>query len=200
MISQNTPNKLSRRNWLRKAAFAATSAVVLPSFLTGCTDEQWEHLKSTPPPLGGAEDNWYHLKVTYKDRNDVTKEGYMGASGLSAGETDWDNMVINGYPGPSKFKLYPADENGFFYWEIDDGYWLSMRSSGWAYRSYEKQRIGWKIDDGKLYNSYWNLEKWRDYPMGAQWSEGLFTSKGYYVGVDLGDDRVLTNCVLELAQ
>jgi hypothetical protein len=44
MISQNTPNKLSRRNWLRDAALATTGAVVLPSLLTGCTDH--------PPGLG----------------------------------------------------------------------------------------------------------------------------------------------------
>jgi hypothetical protein len=51
------------------------------------------------------------------------------------------NMVINGYT--TKFKLHPRGD-GFDDWEIDDGYWLSMRASGWAYRSYYGQRIGWK--------------------------------------------------------
>jgi hypothetical protein len=41
--SEDMLKKLSRRNWLRNAAIAATSAVVLPSLLTGCTKEQWNH-------------------------------------------------------------------------------------------------------------------------------------------------------------
>ena len=41
MISKNIPNKLSRRNWLRGVAITATGAVVLPSFLTGCTDSDY---------------------------------------------------------------------------------------------------------------------------------------------------------------
>ncbi len=116
----------------------------------------------------------------------------MGASSHSSVETDCDNMVINGYT--SKFKLHPREE-GFDDWEIDDGYWLSIRATGWAYRSYYAQRVGWKIIDGKLYNNYWWMRMGR-LPAGCQWGEGLFTSKGYYVGMDLGDDKVLTNCEL----
>ncbi|MDB5241297.1 MAG: hypothetical protein JWP57_1922 [Spirosoma sp.] len=60
MISQNTPNKLNRRKWLRDAAIATTSAAVLPSLLTGCTDHPvnpGSGLGSVPPgpprpPLG----------------------------------------------------------------------------------------------------------------------------------------------------
>jgi hypothetical protein len=122
---------------------AATGALVLLLFLTGCTKEQWNHLGGHLPGggLGGAQDTWYRLKVTYTDKNGVTQEGYMGAASHSAGQTDWDNMVINGYT--TKFKLHPRGD-GFDDWEIDDGYWLSMRASGWAYRSYYGQRIGWK--------------------------------------------------------
>ncbi|RZM07969.1 MAG: hypothetical protein EOO88_50920, partial [Pedobacter sp.] len=46
MKSLNTPNQLSRRNWLRDAAIAATSAAVLPSLLTSCTDHR------IPPGVG----------------------------------------------------------------------------------------------------------------------------------------------------
>lgn len=42
-----TPNKLSRRNWLRDAAIAATGAVVVPSLLISCNDHK------VPPGLGG---------------------------------------------------------------------------------------------------------------------------------------------------
>ncbi len=191
--SDDMLKKPSRRNWLRNAAMAATGALVLLLVLTGCTKELQDIIKNPGGGLGGTPDKWYVLKVTYKDRNNVPQEGYMGASSHSSGQTDWDNMVIKGYT--SKFKLHPRGD-GFDDWEIDDGYWLSMRATGWAYRSYYAQRIGWKIVDGKLYNNYWDPNKWQNYPAGSQWGEGLFTSKGYYVGVDLGADRVLTNCTL----
>ena len=196
--SNDILKKPGRRNWLRNAAMAATGALMLLLVLTGCTKEQWDHLKNTPTGggLGGTQDTWYRLKVTYKDENNVAHTAYLGAAGGSYGETDWDNMVMGGYD--RKFKLYPAGD-GYDYWEISDGYWLSMRLSGWAYRSFYGQRIGWKIVDGKLYNSYWYPENWQDHPMGADWREGVFTSKGYYMGVDLGADKVLTNCVLEAA-
>lgn len=48
MQSQNTINKLSRRNWLRDTAIAATGVALVPSFLTGCTD----HLIPEPGELG----------------------------------------------------------------------------------------------------------------------------------------------------
>ena len=46
MISQNTPNQLSRRNWLRDAAIATAGAAVLPSLLTSCSDHR------IPPGVG----------------------------------------------------------------------------------------------------------------------------------------------------
>jgi hypothetical protein len=50
MEFQNTPNKLSRRNWLRDAAIAATSAVIVPSMLISCSDHK------VPPGVGGPVD------------------------------------------------------------------------------------------------------------------------------------------------
>jgi len=50
MISQNNPNKLNRRTWLRNAAIATTGAAVLPSLLTNCTD----HFEDTG--IGGTDD------------------------------------------------------------------------------------------------------------------------------------------------
>lgn len=46
MELQKTPNQLSRRNWLRDAAIAATGAAVLPSLLTSCSDHR------IPPGVG----------------------------------------------------------------------------------------------------------------------------------------------------
>lgn len=46
MLSQNTLKQINRREWLRDATIAATSAAVMPALLIGCTDH--------PPGLGGA--------------------------------------------------------------------------------------------------------------------------------------------------
>ena len=57
MELQHTPNQLSRRNWIRDAALTATSAVVLPSLLTGCDDHRLDPLKGglQDVPLTSAE-------------------------------------------------------------------------------------------------------------------------------------------------
>ena len=47
--SEDMLKKLSRRKWLRNAAMAATGAVVLPSFLTGCHKDVWDKLKGPLP-------------------------------------------------------------------------------------------------------------------------------------------------------
>ena len=58
MLPQNTPNQLNRRKWLRDAAIATTSAAVLPSLLTSCTDHR------IPPTVGiGAPLNHDELKA-----------------------------------------------------------------------------------------------------------------------------------------
>jgi len=55
-IKAEVLKRLSRRNWLRDAAMAATGAVILPSFLSSCTKEQWALVKSNVPGGGlGSE-------------------------------------------------------------------------------------------------------------------------------------------------
>jgi hypothetical protein len=192
--------RLTRRSWLHNATMAATSAVMLFFVLTGCTKEQWDHLKNTPHPgggLGSGPSIWYNLKVTYKDNEGKTREGFMGPIGT--GGDYFEYMKIG---GKSKFRLHPG-ENGFEYWEIDDGLWLTLSYWGWAYRSDSSNRVGWKIVNGKLYSDY---SRWEDYPLGCEWysSSDYWDSPdvppAYYVGVDLGDDKVLTNCELVPAQ
>ncbi len=174
--------KLSRRNWLRNAAIMATSAVML--FLTGCTKEQWDNVKGHVPgggSVGGEQDTWYKLKVTYYPDPlwAMTRVDYMG-------QID-DYMIIgNQY----KFRLYPG-QNGFNYLQLEDGSWMNLTYSGWAYSSSEEDRVGWKIVDGKMYSNY---TRWKDYPLGCQWREPLAGFKAYYVGVNFGDHYVLTNC------
>ncbi|HLL41989.1 MAG TPA: hypothetical protein VK369_02570 [Segetibacter sp.] len=96
--SEDMLKKLSRRNWLRNAAIAATSAVALPSLLTGCTKEQWNHLKNTPYPgggVGGAQD-YGVMKCT----NIVTNEflGYLGTA------TNEYADIVSDISAASKFK------------------------------------------------------------------------------------------------
>ncbi|MBF9255757.1 hypothetical protein I2I11_20835 [Pontibacter sp. 172403-2] len=60
MISKNASNKISRRNWLRGVAITATSAVLLPSFLTGCIEnDDIPPVFGSTPPLTPAEFDLY---------------------------------------------------------------------------------------------------------------------------------------------
>jgi hypothetical protein len=52
-IKADILKKLSRRNWLRNAAITASGTVLLPSFLTGCTKEQWDDIRGHVPNGGG---------------------------------------------------------------------------------------------------------------------------------------------------
>ncbi len=185
---------LSRRSWLRNVAIAATGAVMLLLVLNSCTKEQWDNVKGHVPGggLGSTPDIWYNLKVTYKDKEGVSKVGWMAPTK----DIYWgfyDFMVIR-EDFKSKFRLHPG-EDGFEYLEIDDGYWLSLNYDGWAYRSNnEYNSVGWKIVDGKLYSNY---SRWEGYPLGCRWN---IKYQYYFVGVGLGDYNVLTNCELVPAQ
>ena len=195
--------KLSRRNWLRNAAIAATSAVALPSLLTGCTKEQWNHLKNTPHPGGGLGNEpsvWYHLQVNYTDKDGNARQGYLGPVDPSSDPNwwatrNWAEMLVGG-TFRSKFKLHPRSD-GWDEWEIDDGYYLSVHGYGekFFFRDdyYPEDpingdiNVGWSIINGKLYNNYY-VNK----PAGCEyWSFGD-TVPGYYVGCDLNNDNVFT--------
>lgn len=161
-----------RRSWLRGAALKAASVAMLFFMLTGCTKEQWNNVVRKAPGrgVGAAPDQWYILQVTYYP--------YPGG-GIA--EKDWlghqDEYVKVG--GRDKFKMYQG-ANGFNYLKFEDGTWLSLSYGGWAYRSSEDDRVGWKIIDGNLYPDY---ERWKDYPLGCQEKPDLFGFKYFYVGV-----------------
>ena len=191
--------KLSRRNWLRNAAIAATSAVALPSLLTGCTKEQWNHLKNTPHPGGGVgstPSGWYNLKVTFQNEHYNTDDGYLrpkGGEGLCQ-----DDMIVGGKDKASRFRLHPT-EDGWADWEIANlifidpsaPYYLTMKVSGWVAQESFDNRKSWKIKNGKLYT---NWDYWGDYPMGVEWKQGDldFCDQGYYVGANLWNGNVAT--------
>lgn len=182
--SEDLSKKISRKNLLCKGAIMATSAVLLLTFLTGCK-------KEGPAPGGGLgvePAKWYVLKVTNIDAKAPTRVGYLAGISTEPAFSFHDYMQISA--SGWKFKVVPGP-NGFDYWQTDDGNWLSLRYNGWAYRSFENNRIGWKIVNGKLYNNY---DRWKDYPLGCQYREDLdLIPAAYYVGVNLSNDNVF-NC------
>ncbi|MEO6000159.1 MAG: hypothetical protein ABIN89_25195 [Chitinophagaceae bacterium] len=179
---EGKPKKLPRRNLLRNAAIKATSAVLLLSFLTGCH-------KETPKPGGGVgaePDKWYVLKVTNIDPKTPNAMGYLAGISSDPVFSFYDYMQISA--SGWKFKVHPGT-NGFDYWEISDGNYLSLRYNGWAYRAYESNKIGWKIVNGKLYNNY---DRWKDYPIGCEYRSDLdLIPAAYYVGVGLTNNNQL---------
>lgn len=101
MISQNTPNKLSRRTWLRDAAIATTSTAVLPSLLTGCGD----HLNPGPVKVGltdpillkSAAENLLHMNAWIEDLYPFCIEYEVYIYGiLKSGEkpSEWKDFII----------------------------------------------------------------------------------------------------------
>lgn len=103
--------KLSRRNWLRNAAITATGAVVLPSFLTGCTKEQWDDVIDkipgggvgaepplTPEQLSKAVDNLNNMLAFVKDLYPFCIEyEAIAFDYLNSGEkpTNWTQFILD---------------------------------------------------------------------------------------------------------
>jgi hypothetical protein len=89
-------------------------------------------------------------------------------------------MAFNSPDGldPAKFQLHPRnDGSGWAEWEINDGNRLSVKATGWLYRSSEYP-LGWQVIDNKLYTDYWPG------PAGYAYRSTLVTP-AYYMGMDL---------------
>jgi len=190
-IANNSDDKFKkpgRSNWLRNAAMVVTGTLVLLLVLTGCTKEQWDHLKhgSGGGDVGSGPSDWYKLKVTYKTTEGKLDSAYMGPIGEPSLPAYWDYMQIGGGSG-AKFRLHPG-QNGFEYWEMDNGYWLSIRYDGWLWETNMGDRVGWKIVNGQLFTDY---SRWSDGPMGTVYRSALVTN-AYYVGAELGADAHFT--------
>ena len=190
----NNVKMQGRRNFLRKGISRAATAIMLLLVLNSCTKEHIDDVIGKIPVLGATPETWYNLKVTYKDENGKLTPGLLGPVGTNASTSFWDYMRVDG--AASKFKLHPT-KDGWAYWEINDGNWLSLKATGWAYRSLEANRVEWKIVDGKLYNNYWSAD-WQKYPLGAE-RQRILVSDAYYAGVGLSSDKVFT-CELVPAQ
>ena len=107
MQSPNTHNTLSRRNWLRNATIATTGTLVIPSFLTGCTD----HLNPEPGGLGSAApltqaelasaganldsmSIWYDHLYTAYNLPYITRV-YTLLKGGEKPPTDWKDILVD---------------------------------------------------------------------------------------------------------
>jgi len=100
MKSLNTPNKLSRRIWLRNAAITATSAAVLPSLLTSCSDHQIppDVGVSDPSLLRSAAQNLLHMNAWIQDVYPFCIEYELAVYALlKSGEkpTNWTDFIID---------------------------------------------------------------------------------------------------------
>ncbi|MBD2755724.1 hypothetical protein [Spirosoma validum] len=106
MQSQNTLNKLSRRNWLRNAAIGATGAVMMPSLLTSCTDHVFPEpgggLGSATPlteaELRSAAQNLLHMDAWLSDvYSETGKYEEIVFHLLNSGQkpTQWKDFIIN---------------------------------------------------------------------------------------------------------
>lgn len=183
----------SRRSTLRKGIFTVTSALMFLFVFNSCTKEHLEVIGKLPI-LGGQQETWYNLKVTYNDESGKSTTGYLGPIGSNASTSFYDYMRVDG--ARSKFKLVPTSD-GWAYWQVDDSNWLSLKATGWVYRSLEANRIQWKIINGKLYNNYWSTD-WQNYPLGAL-RQRILVPDAYYAGVGLAADKTFT-CELVAAQ
>src|SRR3954447_8231190 len=133
-----------------------------------------------PRPLPAGEafnadpNTWYHLRVHYKDDNGNPAVGLMYPLGTNPSRSFWDYQVLgsgDGSSGPTKIKVHPPDPTGWSRWELDDGNWLSIKATGWIYRS-SAYPIGWQImkdaeGNSRLYNNYWAGEAGYDWRGGA---------------------------------
>lgn len=104
---------LSRRGWLRNIAIAATGAIVLPSFLTGCTKEMQDIIKKytrgggvgadplptlTPEQQTKALTNLENMLAFVKDLYPFCIEYEdIAFDYLNSGEkpTNWSQFVLN---------------------------------------------------------------------------------------------------------
>ena len=190
--SEDMSKKSCRSHWLGNLVIVLTGAIILS--LSGCK-------KDVQIPGGGVvsnPDTWYNLRAIYHFNAKTADTVYLAGENDWTGDPQWYFMTITkSRDRASKFKLHQADGgNGWQWWEISDGYWLSMMYSGSAYRSGLNNRVAWKIIGDKLYTNY---NRWKGYPLEAQYFSFLVSS-AYYAAVNYGDQYMLTGCELVPAQ
>jgi len=120
---------------------------------------------------------WYNLRVTYTLRGDDNKKatGFLTPLAQNAATSFYEYMVLDsGWPA-TKFKILKPDPIGWSIWELENGEFLSLKATGWLYRS-SAYPLGFQIVDNRLYNNY------RGGTAGSAWKNGLVPSQ-YYTGV-----------------
>ena len=122
---------------------------------------------------------WYHLAVYYTDTKGNRVSSSMYPLGRNPSTSFWNYMAFNSPDGlkPAKFKIHPPKPNGFSEWEIDDGNYLCLSSTGWVYRASVSPK-GWAIFENHLYNDSWGG------PTGYKYDDVLVPA-AYYIGMDL---------------
>lgn len=133
-----------------------------------------------PGEIFKADPNiWHHLAVHYDDTTGKPASSYVYPVGANPSTSFWDYMAFNSPDGlnPAKFKIHPPKPNGFSEWEIHDGNYLCLKTTGWVYRA-SLYRIGWAIFEGNLYNDY------KGGPTGYQYDD-ILVPAAYYMGTDL---------------
>jgi hypothetical protein len=135
--------------------------------------------ESKPFPTGkifeADLDTWYNLKAHYTDYNGNPTSGLMYPLAPNPSTTYWDYMTLGFSPmdlPPAKIKLKYEH-----FWELDDGNYLSIKATGWVYRS-SAYPIPWKIIDNYLYNGYWEGKAGYSYRSGLE-------PNAYYIGMGL---------------
>jgi hypothetical protein len=122
-------------------------------------------------------DTWYNLMAHYKDWDSGNPiSGLMYPVSTNAATTYWDYQCLGYSPmgaPPTKIKMWGASAP--YQWVLDDGNFLSMKRSGWVYRS-SAYPLLWQIVDGYLHNNYW------DGQVGYAFRSGL-EPNAYYMGM-----------------
>lgn len=123
-------------------------------------------------------DTWYNLQATYKDNDGNTVTELMYPVSTNAATTYWDYQTLGFSPmgaPPTKFKMW--GDSAPYQWLLDNGDFLSIKDSGWIYRS-SAYPLKWQIVDGYLYNNYWQGQAGYEYEDGME-------AGAYYMGMGL---------------
>ena len=126
-------------------------------------------------------DTWYNLNVHYNNRSGNPITGLMYPLASNPATSFWDYMVLGTSTdgaGPAKFRVEMMGGNdGWEQWTLDSGNVLSLKATGWVYRS-SAYPIGWKIVNNQLFNSNWGGA------VGSEWRQA-FVPDCIYMGNDL---------------
>lgn len=118
---------------------------------------------------------WYNLRVHYKDYDGNQTTGLMYPLAGNPSTTYWDYLTI-GF-SPMNMPACKIQVQQGVYWLLDDGNYLSLKATGWFYRS-SAYPLPCVLIDGYLYNRYWDGKAGYSYRSGLE-------PNAYYMGMGL---------------